>query len=281
MTDDERRLWAVLRRKQLAGYRFRRQHPMGPYVADFFCASAKLIVELDGGQHSEDDQMQRDEMRTRWLASRGYRVLRIWNNELKQRPNDIVDMIVDALQHPPCNLSSVASARIEGAVAGESPYPPRSSKTARKPVTSPVVPSNPNSRLGRKRSPIRQGRVVMEMTGRIVGIDVSKDRLDVAILPEGSTLVAGRDGKGLAELCEQLRALEPMLVAIEATGGFESVAAAALASAGLPVVVVNPHGYRRPAVALEINDFGATPGVVGMRIAQAFGAVGAGAGATS
>ena len=78
----------------------------------------------------------------------------------------------------------------------------------------------------------------MEMTGRIVGIDVSKDRLDVAILPEGSTLVARRDGKGLAELCEQLRVLEPMLVAIEATGGFESVAAAALASAGLPVVVV-------------------------------------------
>ena len=65
----------------------------------------------------------------------------------------------------------------------------------------------------------------MEMTGRIVGIDVSKDRLDVAILPEGSTLVARRDGKGLAELCEQLRVLEPMLVAIEATGGFESVAA--------------------------------------------------------
>ena len=78
----------------------------------------------------------------------------------------------------------------------------------------------------------------MEMTGRIVGIDVSKDRLDVAILPEDSTLVARRDGKGLAELCEQLRVLEPMLVAIEATGGFESVAAAALASAGLPVVVV-------------------------------------------
>ena len=90
----------------------------------------------------------------------------------------------------------------------------------------------------------------MEMTGRIVGIDVSKDRLDVAILPEGSTLVARRDGKGLAELCEQLRVLEPMLVAIEATGGFESVAAAALASAGLPVVVVNPAQVRHFAKAI-------------------------------
>src|SRR6266704_1917983 len=68
MTDDERRLWALLRRKQLAGYRFRRQHPMGSYVADFFCPNAKLIVELDGGQHSEDKQMHRDEIRSRWLA---------------------------------------------------------------------------------------------------------------------------------------------------------------------------------------------------------------------
>jgi transposase len=90
----------------------------------------------------------------------------------------------------------------------------------------------------------------MEMTGRIVGIDVSKDRLDVAVLPEGSTFVAQRDGKGLAELCEQLRVLEPMLVAIEATGGFESVAAAALASAGLPVVVVNPAQVRHFAKAI-------------------------------
>ena len=57
-------------------------------------------MELDGGQHSEDKQMIRDEIRTRWLASRGYRVLRVWNTDLKQRPNDILDMIVDALQTP-------------------------------------------------------------------------------------------------------------------------------------------------------------------------------------
>jgi transposase len=90
----------------------------------------------------------------------------------------------------------------------------------------------------------------MEMTDRIVGIDVSKDRLDVQVLPEGTALVAARDGKGLAQLCERLCALRPMLVAIEATGGFESVAAAALASAGLPVVVVNPAQVRHFAKAL-------------------------------
>lgn len=88
------------------------------------------------------------------------------------------------------------------------------------------------------------------MTGSIVGIDVSKDRLDVHVLPEGTALVAARDGKGLMELCERLRALQPTLVAIEATGGFESVATAALASAGLPVVVVNPAQVRHFAKAM-------------------------------
>lgn len=90
----------------------------------------------------------------------------------------------------------------------------------------------------------------MEMNGKIVGIDVSKDRLDVAVLPEGSTFAVPRDGKGLAHLCERLRALQPKLVAIEATGGFESVAAAALAAAGLPVVVVNPAQVRHFAKAM-------------------------------
>jgi len=69
-TDAEIRLWSRLRRKQLEGFRFRRQHPLGPYVVDFFCAAAKLIVEVDGGQHANDG-----DARTRWLAARGYRVI--------------------------------------------------------------------------------------------------------------------------------------------------------------------------------------------------------------
>jgi len=88
------------------------------------------------------------------------------------------------------------------------------------------------------------------MTGSIVGIDVSKDRLDVHVLPAGTALVAARDGKGLMELCDRLGALQPTLVAIEATGGFESVATAALVSAGLPVVVVNPAQVRHFAKAM-------------------------------
>lgn len=84
----------------------------------------------------------------------------------------------------------------------------------------------------------------------IVGIDVSRDRLDVHIRPSAEAFAVARDGAGLASLCERLTRLAPALVALEATGGYESVAAAALAGAGLPVVVVNPAQIRSFARAL-------------------------------
>jgi transposase len=87
----------------------------------------------------------------------------------------------------------------------------------------------------------------MEMV--YVGIDVSKDRLDVHVLPEGETFVVARDGEGLAELVERMGTLGPERIAIEATGGFETVVAAALAGASLPVVVVNPAQVRHFAQA--------------------------------
>ncbi len=83
-----------------------------------------------------------------------------------------------------------------------------------------------------------------------VGIDVSKDRLDVHVLPDGMTFAVARDGRGLADLVERLKPLGPELVAVEATGGFETVAAAALAGAGLPLVVVNPAQVRHFAQAV-------------------------------
>jgi len=73
MTDAERKLWSLLRRKQLQGFRFGRQIPIGRYVADFACMSQHLIVELDGGRHAE--RVDYDEGRTIWLAAVGYRVL--------------------------------------------------------------------------------------------------------------------------------------------------------------------------------------------------------------
>ena len=90
----------------------------------------------------------------------------------------------------------------------------------------------------------------MDETAVIVGIDVSKDRLDVHILPSGEVFAVSRDGEGLSELVARLAALRPALVAVEATGGFESTTAAAVAGAGLPLVVVNPAQVRAFAQAL-------------------------------
>jgi transposase len=83
-----------------------------------------------------------------------------------------------------------------------------------------------------------------------VGIDVSKDRLDVGVRPSGEAFAVARDGKGLEELVDRLRRLSPKLIAVEATGGFETVVAAAVAGAGLPLVVVNPAQVRHFAQAV-------------------------------
>lgn len=99
MTDAEQHLWSRLRRRQLLGFKFRRQVPVGPYIADFACVEAKLIVELDGGQHI--DAKASDEARTRFLESRGFRVLRFWNNDVLRRTDDVLDEILRALPAPP------------------------------------------------------------------------------------------------------------------------------------------------------------------------------------
>jgi transposase len=83
-----------------------------------------------------------------------------------------------------------------------------------------------------------------------VGIDVSKDRLDVHVRPSGQAFVVSRDGKGLEALIDRLRSVAPRLIAIEATGGFETIAAAALAGAALPLVILNPTQVRRFAQAI-------------------------------
>ena len=81
MTDAEQRLWRALRRDQLDGLSFRRQHPLGPYIVAFYCAHLLLVVDVDGGQHAEQ-RKQADERRTQWLAEKGVTVVRYWNNEV-------------------------------------------------------------------------------------------------------------------------------------------------------------------------------------------------------
>ena len=95
-TEAERRLWRGLRQKQLDGHRFRRQHPIGPYVVDFICLDAKLVIEVDGGQHAS--QKDEDSERTEWLAERGYRVIRFWNSDVLSNIEGVIETIRRALQ---------------------------------------------------------------------------------------------------------------------------------------------------------------------------------------
>ena len=97
MTIAERKLWSELRGRKLHGHRFRRQHPVGPFIADFICLEAKLIIEIDGSQHAEELQALKDRERTIWLEKAGYRVLRFWNGDvLKHRDRAAA---LDAIAH--------------------------------------------------------------------------------------------------------------------------------------------------------------------------------------
>ena len=90
-TDVERLLWSRPRDRQLAGAKFRRQHPIGPYIVDFFCLEQRLVIELDGGQHAR--RSRHDAKRDHWLESRGYRVLRFWNNDAMRNVEGVLQRI--------------------------------------------------------------------------------------------------------------------------------------------------------------------------------------------
>jgi very-short-patch-repair endonuclease len=94
MTAAEKKLWSKLRNRQLAGAVFRKQVPVGPYIADFCCLKARLIVEVDGGQH---DESLSDIARDAWLTRTGYRVLRVWNNEVMGNMEGVLSVIAAAL----------------------------------------------------------------------------------------------------------------------------------------------------------------------------------------
>ncbi len=93
-TDAEAALWRKLRGRGLGGYKFRRQVPVGPYVADFLCKEAMLIVEIDGGQHAE--QVEYDRFREDFLKTHGYQVVRFWNNEVLTN----LDGVLETLTRP-------------------------------------------------------------------------------------------------------------------------------------------------------------------------------------
>jgi len=101
LTDPEARLWKHIKGEQLGGFRFRRQHPIGRYVLDFYCPAARLAVELDGGQHAEDcRQVAHDQERDRFLVENGIRVLRFWDTDVLKRTEAVLQEIWDALHTP-------------------------------------------------------------------------------------------------------------------------------------------------------------------------------------
>ena len=95
-TTAEQRLWTRLRDRQLAGHKFRRQVPLGRFIVDLACYDARLIVEIDGGQHA--DQQEDDAARAAWLESRGFRVLRFWNHEVLENMEGVLAQIAEVLE---------------------------------------------------------------------------------------------------------------------------------------------------------------------------------------
>jgi very-short-patch-repair endonuclease len=116
MTDAERKLWFALKDRRFQSFKFRRQVPIGPYVADFLTFGSRLVVEVDGGQHAES---ARDIKRDRWLAENDFRVVRFWNNDVLSNLEGVLAALATELQntrHPTSRLRSTppSPARGEG-----------------------------------------------------------------------------------------------------------------------------------------------------------------------
>ena len=106
LTTAEELLWHELRAKRLGGHKFRRQHPVGDYIADFACIKAKTIIEVDGATHSTDAEREYDEKRTQYLESQNWKVIRISNEDIYKHRDDVLDHIYAHLPPPPLQGTS-------------------------------------------------------------------------------------------------------------------------------------------------------------------------------
>jgi very-short-patch-repair endonuclease len=97
MTEAEKVMWRLLRARQLAGFKFRRQEPIGRYIVDFVCFSPRLVIEIDGGQHA--DETAYDNARSAFLAREGFQILRFWNHEVLQNRDGVHSHILETLGH--------------------------------------------------------------------------------------------------------------------------------------------------------------------------------------
>ena len=112
MTDAEALLWMLLRNRRIAGAKFRRQHPVGRYILDFYCVEQQLGVELDGGQHGE--AVTYDQRRDDWLRGQGIQVLRFWNNQMLAEAEAVMEVIYRAVVENDANEKLLARSRERG-----------------------------------------------------------------------------------------------------------------------------------------------------------------------
>ncbi|MGE6170711.1 endonuclease domain-containing protein [Aeromonas media] len=94
----EQKLWFLLRNRRFEGLKFRRQFPIGPYIVDFICLEQRLVIEVDGSQHNQPEGQQQDEVRTAYLNGEGFRVIRVWNNEVLGQMDGVLAFIRLSLQ---------------------------------------------------------------------------------------------------------------------------------------------------------------------------------------
>jgi very-short-patch-repair endonuclease len=122
MSDAEQCLWRRIRQRQLANCRFRRQHPIGPFITDFACVEKRLVVEIDGGQHNSESDSGRDD----WFHRYGYQVLHFWNNDVLSRTEDVLSEIMKVLAsiaHPHPSLPPQAGEGAKAVDAVLEPFP--------------------------------------------------------------------------------------------------------------------------------------------------------------
>jgi very-short-patch-repair endonuclease len=99
MTDAATKIWQRLRAHRFQGLSFRRQFPVGPFIADFVCLEARLVIEIDGGQHASDEAAY-DARRDAWLRAEGFRILRFWNNDVLNNFSGVLERVAEALREP-------------------------------------------------------------------------------------------------------------------------------------------------------------------------------------
>ncbi|NIK88253.1 very-short-patch-repair endonuclease [Rhizomicrobium palustre] len=114
-TDAEKKFWFAVRGRKFGGHKFKRQYPIGPYIADFVCIEQKLIVELDGGQHGLAEHEEYDAERTAYLKASGFVVLRYWNDEFLRMPEVVLDEVFRTLTAPSPEMLRISTSPPKGA----------------------------------------------------------------------------------------------------------------------------------------------------------------------